>query len=112
MWGLNAKFLEIVAEVRDALENCKNTRYQIAVFQEMAEWVREQRDLVFSEYRNGRETITRLNEAQNILVEARNRLIVSVVEFNKALAQLNAATGTGMCHLFLSYSDTSGKAEP
>ena len=95
-WGLNAKFLEVVAEVRDAHSNCRNARYQIEVFQEMAQWVKEQRDLVFSEYRNGRETITRLNEAQDTLVEAQNRLIVSIVEFHKAAVQLAAAAGIWM----------------
>ncbi len=101
MWGLNAKFLEIAAEVRDARSNCLNSRYQIGVFRDMARWVREQRDLVFSEYLNGRETITRLNEAQNILIEAQSRLIVSVIEFSKAVAQLAAATGVSMTQLML-----------
>lgn len=93
MWGLNAKFLDIAAEVRDAHSNCQNSRYQIELFREMALWVREQRDLVFSEYLNGRETITRLNEAQDTLVEARSKLVVSTVEFSKAAAQLAAAAG-------------------
>ena len=92
-WGLDAKFLEVVAEVRDAHSNCLNARYQIEVFQEMARWVKEQRDLVFSEYRNGRETITRLNEAQDTLIEAQNRLIVSIIGFRKAAVQLAAAAG-------------------
>ena len=92
-WGLDAKFLEVVSEVRDAHSNCRNTRYQTEVFRSISRWVREQRDLVFSEYRNGRETITRLNEAQDMLVEAQNRLIVSRVEFRKAAIQLAAAAG-------------------
>ena len=93
MWGLNARFLEIAAEVRDARSNCQNARYQIEVFRDMSRWVREQRDLVFSEYCNGRETITRLNEAQNVLVEAQSRLVVSIIEFSKASVQLAAAVG-------------------
>ena len=95
-WGVNAKFLEIMTEVRDARANCQNTRSQIEIFRDMAQWVREQRDLVFSEYRNGRETIPRLNEAQSVLVEAQSRLVISTVEFHKAAAQLAAATGTGI----------------
>ena len=92
-WGLDAKFLEVVSEVRDAHSNCRNARYQTEVFRGISQWVREQRDLVFSEYRNGRETITRLNEAQDMLVEAQSRLIVSRVEFRKAAIQLAAAAG-------------------
>lgn len=99
MWGLNAKFLEIAAEVRDACANCRNARRQIDIFQSMAQWVREQRDLVFSEYRNGRETITRLNEAQSALIEAQSRLVISEVEFLKAIAQLAAAAGTEVSQL-------------
>ena len=93
-WGLNKKFLDITAEVRDAASNCRNARYQTQLYRDMARWVREQRDLVYSEYINGRETITRLNEAQDTLVEFQSRLIVSAVELNKAAAQLAAATGT------------------
>ena len=93
---LFAKFLEVAAEVRDAHANCRNARYQIGLYESMAEWVREQRDLVFSEYNNGRETITRLNEAQAILIEARTYLCVSQVEFSKAAAQLAAAAGLGV----------------
>ena len=93
LWGLNAKFLEVVSEVRDAHANCRNARYQTEVFREMAQWVREQRDLVYASYLNGRETITRLNQAQDTLVEAQSRLILALVEFNKAAAQLAAATG-------------------
>ena len=59
----------------------------------MSDWVREQRDLVYSEYRNGRETITRLNEAQSALVEAQSRLIISAIEYRKAVIQLAAVTG-------------------
>ena len=92
-WNLNAKFLEIITEVRDARDNCCNARRQTAVFRDMAQWVTEQRDLVFSEYQNGRETITRLNEAQDILVETRSKLALYAVEFHKAAAQLAAAAG-------------------
>lgn len=92
-WNLNAKFLEVMTEVRDARDNCRNARRQTALFRDMAQWVTEQRDLVFSEYQNGRETITRLNEAQDILVEARSKLVLYAVEFYKAAAQLAAASG-------------------
>ncbi|MBR2872187.1 MAG: TolC family protein [Lentisphaeria bacterium] len=93
LWGLNAKFLEVAAEVSDARSNCLNARYQIEVYQEMAQWVKEQRDLVFSEYCNGRETLTRLNETQATLTGARSCLAVSAIEFSKSAAQLAAAIG-------------------
>ena len=99
MWGLNTAFLEIAAEIRDARANCQNARYQTRIFRDMAQWVREQRDLVFSEYLNGRETITRLNEAQSTLIEAQRKLAVSAIESNKAAAQLAAAAGIGLPQL-------------
>ena len=93
LWQLNTKFLEVIEEVRDAHSNCRNARFQIEIFEETSRWVKEQRDLVFSEYRNGRETITRLNEAQDMLIEAQRELIVSMIEFCKAAVQLAAAAG-------------------
>ena len=100
LWGLNAKFLEIAAEVKDAHAHCENAGYQVKICQDMAQWVREQRDLVFSEYRNGRETITRLNEVQAILIEAQSQLVISEVEFSKAAAQLAAAAGLPLSRLY------------
>ncbi len=95
-WVLNARFLEIISEVRNACASCRNASFQITVFQEMAQLVQEQRDLIFSEYRNGRETITRLNEAQSLLIEFRRKLVISAVEFKKSQARLSAAAGTRM----------------
>ncbi|MBO5992014.1 MAG: TolC family protein, partial [Lentisphaeria bacterium] len=94
LWGINKKFLEICAEVRDACSNCKNARFQVGVYRSMSDWVREQRDLVYSEYRNGRETITRLNEAQSALIEAQSRLVISAIQLKKSAIQLAAVTGT------------------
>ncbi len=92
-WGLNKKFLDLSAEVNDALELCRNTLAQIVIYRNMENWVLEQRDLVYSEYINGRETIARLNQAQSELLEAQNSLILWQIQFQKATAQLNAALG-------------------
>ena len=93
LWGLNRKFLDVTTEVRDALEHCRNSCIQIGIFREMAEWVTEQRDLIYSEYINGRETIARVNQAQSELVEAQSSLALWHVRSRKAFAQLNAALG-------------------
>ena len=94
MWGLNKKYLDITAEVRDALEHCRNTVIQTGIYRNMADWVREQRDLIYSEYINGRETIARVNQAQSELVEAQSSLALWKIQSRKAEAQLNAALGT------------------
>ena len=93
MWGLNKKYLEVTAEVNDALEHCRNTVIQTGIFRSMAEWVAVQRDLIYSEYTNGRETIARLNQAQSELVEAQNNLAIWKIQYQKAAAQFNAALG-------------------
>ena len=92
-WGLNKKFLDVTTEVNDALENCRNTRKQVAIFRSMANWVMEQRNLIYSEYLNGRETIARVNQAQSELLEAQSSLILWKIQSRKAAAQLAAALG-------------------
>ena len=88
---LDAVFLQVITEVRDAWANCRNSREQFMIYKEIVLYVREQRDLVNSEYWNGRETITRLNGAQSELVAARSRLAAATANLHKAQAQLRAA---------------------
>ena len=94
LWGLNKKYLDVTIEVSDALDNCRNTIIQIAIFKKMAEWVLEQRNIIYSEYINGRETIARVNQAQSALVEAQSSLALWQILLHKAQAQLKAALGT------------------
>ena len=93
LWGLNKKYLDVTAEVNDALEHCRNTLIQIAIFRDMTVWVMEQRNLIYSEYLNGRETIARVNQAQSELVEAQSSLALWQIQSHKAAAQLDAALG-------------------
>lgn len=92
--GLNKKYLDVTVEVNDALEHCRNTLIQISIFREMALWVLEERNLIYSEYLNGRETIARVNQAQSELVEAQSSLVLWVIQSRKAFAQFQAALGT------------------
>ena len=94
LWGLNKKYLDVTIEVSDALDLCRNTITQIAIYREMANWVLEQRNIIYSEYINGRETIARVNQAQSALVEAQSSLALWQIQFHKAQAQLKAALGT------------------
>ena len=93
-WGLNKKYLDVTTEVNDALEHCRNTLIQISIFRDMTIWVQEERDLIYSEYLNGRETIARVNQAQSELVEAQSNLALWVIQSRKAFAQFQAALGT------------------
>ena len=91
VWGLNTKFLEIVNEIRDARAHYINSISQTAIFIRIVEQVKQQRNLVYSEYLNGRETIARLNQAQSICIEVQNNLALWQIQSRKAAAQLNAA---------------------
>ena len=59
----------------------------------MTIWVQEERDLIYSEYLNGRETIARVNQAQSELVEAQSSLALWIIQSRKAYAQFQAALG-------------------
>lgn len=91
--GLNQKYLNVITEVKDALDHCRNTVIQIEIFRSMENWVLEQRELIYSEYLNGRETIARVNQAQSELVEAQSSLALWQIQSQKAQAQLDAALG-------------------
>ena len=93
LWGLNKKYLDVTIEVSDALDNCRNILAQIDIFRSMAGWVQEQRDLIYSEYINGRETVARVNQAQSELTEAQSSLALWQIQYHKAAAQLRAALG-------------------
>ena len=92
---LGELFLNAVNEVKDAWANYQNALEQVKIFEETVGWVYEQRQLVQSEYWNGRDTITRLNGAQSDLVEAESRLAIALIELRKAEVQLDAAMNRG-----------------
>ena len=92
---LSEMFLQAVNEVKDAWANYRNALEQVKIYEETLAWVYEQRQLVQSEYWNGRNTITRLNGAQSDLVEAESRLAIALIELRKAEVQLDAAMDRG-----------------
>lgn len=94
LWGLNKKYLDVITEVRDALACCRNAFEQIEIYRSMTGWVQTQRDLIYSEYLNGRETIARVNQAQSELVEVQSSFALWEIQSRKAEAQLAAALGT------------------
>ena len=93
LWGLNKKYLDVMTEVRDALACCRNAFEQIGIYRSMTGWVQTQRDLIYSEYLNGRETIARVNQAQSELVEVQSSFALWEIQSRKAEAQLAAALG-------------------
>jgi len=86
-------YLQLVREVRSALADCRNAAAQVKLHREMALWSRRQRDLVADEYEAGKETVTRLNQAQSEFVSSEARYVVARAKLGRARARLQAALG-------------------
>ena len=86
--------IQVVSQVRQAYENCKQSASQTILFQENQELYRRTRDLVNEEYRAGNTSITRLNETQRDLVQAETDLVTYEINLENAKAQLNSSIGS------------------
>lgn len=87
------KWIQVISEVRQAYENCKQSAKQVDLFRENLALYQKTRDLVEEEYKAGNTSITHLNEAQRDLVQAENDLVSYQINFENAKAQLKAAIG-------------------
>ena len=90
---LREDYLQLVREVRSSLADCLNAAVQVKLHREMAIWSGRQRDLVADEYEAGRETVTRLNQAQSEFVTSEARYVVARAKLGRARARLRAALG-------------------
>lgn len=86
------KWIIVVQEVRSAYENYIQNTKQAILYKKTLGLVTKQRDLVEEEYKAGNTELTRLNEAQKDLVSADTNLVSSLINVQKAKAQLDAAT--------------------
>lgn len=93
---LRETYLQLVREVRSALADCRNASAQVSLHRKMALWSRRQRDLVAGEYGEGKETVTRLNQAQSEYVVSEARYVVARAKLGRARARLRAALGREM----------------
>ena len=91
--GLTGKWIQVLSQVRQSYENCKQSASQTILFQENLELYRRTRDLVNEEYRAGNTSITRLNETQRDLVQAETDLVTYEINLENAKAQLNSSVG-------------------
>ena len=62
-----------------------------AIFHEIHQITRETRDIVETEYREGAALVTRLNEAEESVIDAQHSLLAAVINASNAKAQLEAA---------------------
>lgn len=87
-------WLNVVEEVRTAYDNYVQNVRLARLYETTLSLVTKQRDLVEEEYNAGNTELTRLNEAQLKYVQAENEMINSLVNVQKAIAQLRSATHT------------------
>jgi outer membrane protein TolC len=88
------RWIRVVAEIRQAHENFKRMLEQVSISKETFELVKKTRDLVEEEYKAGNTSITRLNEAQNDLVNADVNLASAIINLENAKTQLDSARGS------------------
>ena len=91
-YAAESQWITVIQEVRTAYDNYVTSLKQVKLNQKNLEIVRKMRDLVNEEYIAGSKGITRLNEAQNDLVNAETTLAYAVINMHNAKAQLLAAT--------------------
>ncbi|MDD2478753.1 MAG: TolC family protein [Victivallaceae bacterium] len=89
-----SNWLQVVEEVRTSYDNYIQNVRLARLYETTLSLVTKQRDLVEEEYNAGNTELTRLNEAQLKYVQAENEMINSLVNVQKAIAQLRSATHT------------------
>lgn len=85
--------LDVVADVRRAVENLKLAQEELDIQESIATLVERNRDLVEKEYGAGQTSLVRLNEAQRDLTTARGQLALALVSLHQARFDLKTATG-------------------
>ena len=84
---------DVAAEIRQILAQLTSARDRLRLEQQNAELVKENRDLVETEYAAGQASLVRLNDAQRQLTQANVRLAQARVALRQAWVRLDAATG-------------------
>ena len=81
----------MVTDVRTAYDNYVTNVEKAAISKDIFALTRDTRDLVESEYKAGSALVTRLNEAENSVINAQHSLLSAVINASNAKAQLEAA---------------------
>ena len=91
--NLTEKWISVVAEVRQSYQDRVRKSKQIKIYKKNLKLVTKNRELVEESYKAGNTSITRLNEAQNDLVNADSDYTSSIIDLENAKVKLNAAIG-------------------
>lgn len=88
------KELQIAADVRAAIINLVNARQQVELGAQRLEIAVQNRGIVQAGYAAGKESLTRLNEAQRDYINADAELALARIRLRQALSDLYAAAGS------------------
>ncbi|MGB2984875.1 MAG: TolC family protein, partial [Phycisphaerae bacterium] len=91
---MNRLRLAVQAEVRTAIIDLADVQEQIRLQRESVETARENRRIIQVAYVAGKETLTRLNEAQRDFIEAEANLALARIRLRQAWSDLHAAAAT------------------
>ena len=96
---LVARELDVAAEVRTTISTLRSAGDILRLETRNAELVERMRDLVELEYKGGRASLTRLNEAQRDLVRARSRHATALAALHVAWHKMLQATGESLAEV-------------
>jgi outer membrane protein TolC len=93
-WDLETIELEIASDVRQGVEDLRAAQRDLILQRESTEFVQRNRDLVEKGYREGSESLVRLNEAQTDLIRQQSQLAFARVALRQAWHDLRTATAS------------------
>jgi outer membrane protein len=91
--ALENKQLSVAADIRGSVADLRAAQEQLLLLRSNAELIQQNRDLAEKEYNAGQGSLVRLNEAQQDLTAAKNRLALALVSMRQAWYALEAETG-------------------
>jgi TolC family type I secretion outer membrane protein len=90
---LENKKLSVAADIRGSVTDLRAAQEELLLLRSNAELIKQNRDLAEKEYNAGQGSLVRLNEAQQDLTAAKNRLALALVSMRQAWYALEAETG-------------------
>jgi TolC family type I secretion outer membrane protein len=90
---LENKKLSVAADIRGSVTDLRAAQEELLLLRSNAELIKQNRDLAEKEYNAGQGSLVRLNEAQQDLTAAKNRLALALVSMRQAWYALDAETG-------------------
>ena len=93
---LERRKLAVISEVRQAIASVVEAQEKMVIEKRTYELAGKTRDMVQAEYKQGKASLTRLNEAQRDFVRAEARYVQARIGLRQAWAGLRAASGVSL----------------